>query len=110
MPENRKNHRTKLRFRFVVPLFRVRAVLLHLSKRLSHVFHCFPNIKAYVDRRGLLNRHRYTIAGPRIYLDDLVLVQFVLCTGDKSCKVCAALQVVDDYPIDLRSERSQDVR
>ena len=58
----------------------------------------------------LLSRHRDTIAGPRIDLDDLLLVQFVLCTEDKSRKIYAALEIVDDYPFDLRSERSQDVR
>src|SRR5262245_43330256 len=35
----------------------------------------------------VLNRHRDTIAGSRIYLDDLLLIQFVHCTEDKSCKV-----------------------
>ncbi len=74
---------------------------MHLSKRLCHVFHLIPDIKAYVDRRGLLSR---------IDLDDLLLVQFVLCTEDKSRKIDAALEIVDDYPFDLRSERSQDVR
>ena len=69
-----------LRFLFFVALFSVRAFLLHLSKRLCHVFHLIPDIKAYVDRRGLLSRHRDTIAGPRIDLDDLLLFQFVLCT------------------------------
>ena len=43
-----------LRFLFLVALFSVRAFLLHLSKRLCHVFELIPNIKAYVDRRGLL--------------------------------------------------------
>jgi hypothetical protein len=64
----------------------VRAFLLHLSKRLCHVFELIPNIKAYVDRRGLLSRHRDTIARPRIDLDDLLLLQFALCTEDKSRK------------------------
>src|ERR1700751_213710 len=99
-----------LRLRLVVAPFRGRAFLLHLPKRLRHVFHRIPNINAHVDRRGLLNCHRDTIAGPGIYLDDLLLVQFILCTEDKSCKVRAVLQVVDDDPIDLRSKRSQDVR
>ena len=57
-----------LRLRLVVALFRGRAFLLHLPKRLSHVFHRIPNISAHVDRRGLLNCHRDTIAGPCIYL------------------------------------------
>jgi hypothetical protein len=70
------------------------AFLLHLSKRLCHVFHLIPDIKAYVDRRGLLSRHRDTIAGPRIDLDDLLLVQFVLCTEDKSRKIDAALETL----------------
>jgi len=38
----------------------VRAFLLHLSKRLCHVFHLIPYIKAYVDRRGLLLAVRYS--------------------------------------------------
>ena len=80
-----------LRLRLVVALFRGRAFLLHLPKRLSHVFHRIPNINAHVDRRGLLNCHRDTITGPRIYLDNLLLVQFILCTEDKSCKVRAVL-------------------
>ena len=86
-----------LRFLFFVALFSVRAFLLHLSKRLCHVFHLIPDIKAYVDRRGLLSRHRDTIAGPRIDLDDLLLFQFVLCPEDKSRKIGAALEIVDDY-------------
>jgi hypothetical protein len=99
-----------LRFLFLVALFSVRAFLLDLSKRLCHVFELIPNIKAYVDRRGLLSRHRDTIAGPRINLDDLLLFQFVLRTEDKSPKIGAVLEIVDDYPFDLRFEGSQDVR
>src|SRR5258708_38821186 len=99
-----------LRFLFPVALFSVRAFLLHLSKRFCHVFELIPNVKAYVDRRGLLSRHRDTIAGPRINLDDLLLFQFVLRTEDKSRKMGAVLQIVDDYPFDLRFEGSQDIR
>ena len=55
----------------------------------------------------LLSRHGDTIAGPRIDLDDLLLLRFVLRAEDKSRKIGAVLQLVDDYPIDLRSERSQ---
>src|SRR5271166_4560527 len=58
-----------LRILFLVALFRVRAFLLHLLKRLCHVFDLIPNIKAYVDRGALRTRHRDTIAGPRIDLD-----------------------------------------
>jgi hypothetical protein len=47
---------------------------LHLSKRLRHVLDLMPNIKTYVDRCALLSRHRDTIAGPCIYLDDLLLL------------------------------------
>src|SRR3979411_1238669 len=99
-----------LRFLFLVALFPVRAFLLHLSKRLCHVFDLIPNIKAYVDRGTLCSRHRYTIAGPRIDLDDLLLLRFVLRAEDKSRKIGTALQIVDDHPFDLRSERAQDVR
>src|SRR5258708_618570 len=99
-----------LRFLFPVALFSVRAVLLHLSKRLCHVFELIPNIKAYVDRGALRSRHRDTIAGSRIDLDDLLLLRFVLRTEDKSRKIGAALEIVDDYPFDLCSQRSQDVR
>ena len=74
-----------LRTLFLAALFRVRVFLLHLSKRLRHVFHLIPNIKAYVDRGALRSRHRDTIAGPRIDLDDLLLLQFVLRTEDKPC-------------------------
>jgi hypothetical protein len=66
-----------------------------------------PDFKAHEDRRGLLSRHGDTIAGPRIDLDDLLLLHFVLRAQDKSRKIGAILQLVDDYPIDLRSERSQ---
>jgi hypothetical protein len=48
-----------------------------------------------------------TIAGSRIDLNDLLLLRFVLRAQDKFRKIGAVLQVVDDYPIDLRSERSQ---
>src|SRR5271157_4109192 len=99
-----------LRILFLVALFRVRAFLLHLSKRLCHVFDLIPNIKAYVDRGALCSRHRDTIAGPRIDLDDLLLLRFVLRTEDKSRKIDAALEIVDDHPFDLRSERAHDVR
>src|ERR1700730_1977190 len=56
------------------------------------------------------SRHRDTIAGPRIDLDDLLLLRFVLRAADKSRKIGTALEIVDDYPFDLRSERAQDVR
>src|SRR5262249_47199339 len=75
-----------LRFLLLVALFSVRAFLLHLSKRLCHVFELIPNIKAYVDRGALRNSHRDTIAGSRIDLDDLLLLRFVLRTEDKSAK------------------------
>src|SRR6267143_4425988 len=99
-----------LRFLFLVALFSVRAFLLHLSKRLCHIFELIPYIKAYVDRRALRSRHRDTIARPRIDLDDLLLLQFALCTEDKSRKIGAVLEIVDDYPFDLRFEGSQDIR
>jgi hypothetical protein len=61
-------------------------------------------------RRCLLCRHRNTIAGPRIDLDHLSLFQLVLRTKDKSRKIGAALEIIDDYPFDLRFESSQDAR
>src|SRR5260370_9790478 len=97
------------RFLFLVVLFSVRAFLFHLSKRLCHVFELIPNIKAYVDRGALRSRHRDTIAGPRIDLDDLLLLRFVLRTEDKSRKIGAALEIVDDYPFDLCSQPSQNI-
>ena len=45
------------------------------------------------------------VAGPRIDFDDLLLLQFALRAQDKSRKIGAVLQVADDYPINLRSER-----
>ena len=99
-----------LRFFFLVALFRIRAFLLQLSEHLCHIFHLIPDIKAHEDRSGLLSRHGDTIAGPRIDLDDLLLLRFVLRAEDKSRKIGAALEIVDDYPFDLCSERSQDVR
>jgi hypothetical protein len=99
-----------LRSLFLVALFSVRAFPLYLSKQICHIFELIPNIKAHVDRRGLLSRHRDTIAGPRINLDDLLLFQFVLCTEDKSRKIGTVLEIVDDYPFDLRFEGSQDAR
>src|SRR6516165_9451018 len=99
-----------LRILFLVSLFRLRAFVLDLSKRFRHVFDLIPNIKAYVDRGALLSRHRYTIAGPCIYLDDLLLLRFVLRAEDKSRKIGAPLEIVDDNPFDLYFERSQDVR
>src|SRR5260221_13488675 len=92
-----------LRFLFLVVLFSVRAVLLHLSKRLCHVFELIPNIKAYVDRSALRSRHRDTIAGSSIDLGDLLLLRFVLRTDDKARKIGAMLEIVDDYPFDLCS-------
>ena len=66
--------------------------------------------KTYVDRCALLSRHRYTIAGPCIYLADLLLLRFVLSAEDKSRKIGAPLEIVDDHPFDLCSQRSQDDR
>jgi hypothetical protein len=83
---------------------------LYLSKHICYVFELIPNIKAHVDRRGLLSRHRDTITGPRINLDDLLLFQFVLCTEDKSRKIGVSLEIVDDYFFDFCVEGSQDVR
>ena len=77
---------------------------------LSHIFNLVPNIKSYVDRGTLLSRHRDTIAGPRIYLDDFFLLRFVLRAEDKSRKIRAPFEIVDDQNFDLCSERSQDVR
>ena len=45
-----------LRFLFVIALFRVRTILVQLSKQLGHVFHFVPNIKTHIDRRALLGR------------------------------------------------------
>ena len=99
-----------LRTLFLAALFCVRAFLLHLPKRFCHVFDLMPNFKAYVDRGTLRSSHRDTIAGPRVDLDDLLLFEFVLHTEDEPCIVRADLEIVDDCPFDLRSERSQDVR
>src|SRR5580693_5953721 len=99
-----------LRCFFLVALVRIRAFLLHLSEHLCHVFHLIPDIKAHEDRSELLSRHGDTIAGPRIDLDDLLLLRFVLRTEDKSCIVGAALEIVDDHLFDVRSKRSQDIR
>ena len=63
-----------LRIFFLVTLFRLRAFLLHFSQRLCHVFDLIPEIAAYIDWRGLLSRHRDTVAGPCIYLDDFLLL------------------------------------
>src|ERR1700730_9230148 len=99
-----------LRILLLSALFSLRAFLLNHSKRLCHVFDLTPNFKAYVDRGVLRSRHGDTIAGSRIDLDDLLLLQFVLRTEDKPCIVGAALEIVDDHPFDLRSKRSQDIR
>jgi hypothetical protein len=77
-----------LRILFLVALFRVRAFLLHLSKRLCHVFDLIPNIKAYVDRGALRTRHRDTIAGPRISEHRLAQIPRALYV---SCHVVAAV-------------------
>jgi len=83
---------------------------MDLSKHLCHVFDLMPNFKDCVNRGTLRSRHRDTIAGPRVDLDDLLLFEFVLHTEDKRCIVRAKLEIVDDRPFDLRAERSQDVR
>src|SRR5271165_4742354 len=75
-----------LRFLFLVALVRVRAFLFYHSEYLCHVFHFVPNIKAHEDRRGLLSGHCDTIAGPRIDLDDLLLLRFVLRAEDSLAK------------------------
>src|SRR6516165_7131056 len=95
---------------FLVAVFSLRASLLHLSKCIRHVLDLIPNIKTYVDRCALLSRHRYTIAGPSIYVDDLLLLQFVLSAEDKSRKIGAPLEIVDDHAFDTCSRRSQDDR
>ena len=104
---NRSRCSPCLRFFFLVALFRIRAFLLHLSEHLCHVLHLIPDIKAHEDRSELLSRHCDTIAGPRIDLDDLLLLRCVLRAEDKSRKIGAVLQVVDNYPVNLRSKRSQ---
>jgi len=95
-----------LRILFLVTLFRLRAFLLQLSKHLCHVFDLVPDIAAYIDWRGLLSRHRDTVAGPCIYLNDFLLLRFVLRTEDKSRKIGAALEIIDDCSFDLCFERS----
>jgi hypothetical protein len=80
---------------------------MQLSEHLGDVFYLIPDIEAHEDGSELLSRHGNTIAGSGIDLDDLLLLRFVLRVQDKSRKIGAVLQVVDDYPIDLRSERSQ---
>src|SRR5271157_3871583 len=72
-----------LRILFLVVLFCLRA-FLHLSEHFCHIFNLVSNIKSYLDRGTLLSRHRDTIAGPRIYLDDFFLLRFVLRAEDKS--------------------------
>ena len=97
-----------LRILVLAAFFGARA--LHFSKRLCHVFDLIPNLKTDVDRGALCNRHRDTIAGPRIDLDDLLLFQFVLYAEDQSCIAGTELNIAYDCPFDLRSERLQDVR
>ena len=72
-------------------LFHIRAFLLQLSEHLGHVFHLIPDIEAHEDGSELLSRYGNTIAGPRIDLDDLLLLRFVLRTQDKSRKIGAVL-------------------
>jgi hypothetical protein len=98
------------RILFLVAFFRLRVFLSHRSKHFCHVFDLVPNIKTYVDRGTLLSRHRDAIAGSRIDLDDLLLMRFGFRTEDKSPKIGARLEFVDDHPFNLCSERSQDVR
>src|SRR6266436_2553730 len=92
----------------LVALFCLRAFLLHLPKHFRHVLDLIPNIKTYIDRCALLSRHRDTIAGSCVYFDDLLQLRFVLRAEDKSRKIGAALEIVDDHPFDLCSERSHD--
>src|SRR5215469_11500965 len=56
------NHLLRILFR--VAIFGLRAFLLHLSKGLCHVFDMIPDIAAYINWRGLLRRHRDTVAWP----------------------------------------------
>jgi len=95
-----------LRILFLIALSCLQAFLLHLSEHFCHVFNLVPNIKTYVDRGALLNCHRDAIAGSRVDLDDLLLVRFVLRAEDKSRKIGGPLEIVDDHPFDLCSERS----
>jgi hypothetical protein len=97
-----------LRILFLIALFCLQAFLLHLSKHLCHVINFVPNIKTYVDRGALLNRHRDTIAGSCIYLDDVLPLRFVLRAEYKSGKIGVPLEIVNDHPFDLCSKRSQD--
>ena len=62
-----------LRTLFLAALFRMRAFLMNLSKRLCHVINVLPNFKANVNRGTLRSCHRDTIAGTRVDLDDFLL-------------------------------------
>ena len=99
-----------LRIPFLVATFRLGAFLLHLLKRVCDVFDLVPDIAAYIDWRGLLSRHRNTVAGSCIYFDDFLLLRFVFRAENKSRKIGSPLEIVDDHPFDFCSERSQDDR
>jgi hypothetical protein len=68
-----------------------------------HIFSCLSVLHNAVVAWNM-------VAGPRVDLDDLLLFQFVLHAENKPCIVRAELEIVDDCPFDLRSERSQYVR
>src|SRR5271170_5896481 len=90
---------------FLIRFFGLRDLLFHFPKDFAHVLHFLPDLTADIDWSRLLCRHCDTVTGPRVNLDDLFLLQLVLRAENQSCKIGATLQIVDDHPFDLGTER-----
>src|SRR5262249_856163 len=68
------------------------------------------HILAHVNWRLLLGGHRDAIARSSIQLDDLFLLQLVFDLNDDARVVSGVFQVVNDYALDFRAERRQQMR
>ena len=56
------------------------ALVFNVAQNLGHVFDLFANLSTHIDWSTVLRGHGNTVAGSRIDLDALTLMQLVLST------------------------------
>lgn len=69
-----------------------------------------PHNSAHVNRSLLLCRHRHAVARPGIQLDDLLLLEFILCGQNQPAEIGAVLEVIDDNSLHLCPHSGEDMR